>query len=42
MNDFAQGSGTLTTLAEPSFLMLGYLLRPYTASTVAGRVTYFW
>jgi MtrB/PioB family decaheme-associated outer membrane protein len=42
VNDFAQGSETLTTLAEPSFLMLGYRLRPYTASTVAGRVTYFW
>ena len=36
------GVETLTTLAQPSFLMLGYLYRPYTANTFAGRLTYFW
>ena len=42
VNDFALGSQTVTTLAGPSFLMLGYLYRPYTANTVVGRLTYIW
>jgi MtrB/PioB family decaheme-associated outer membrane protein len=42
VNDFALGSETLTTLAEPSFLILGSLYRPYTANTVVGRLTFFW
>jgi MtrB/PioB family decaheme-associated outer membrane protein len=42
VNDFALGSQTLTTLAEPSFLMIGYLYRPYTANSVMGRLTYLW
>jgi MtrB/PioB family decaheme-associated outer membrane protein len=42
VDDFALGSQTLTTLAEPSFLMLGSLYRPYTASTIMGRLTYRW
>ncbi len=42
VNDFALGAQTLTTLAEPSFLMLGNLYRPYTANTVTVRLTYLW
>lgn len=42
VNDFALGSQTLTSIAQPSFLMLGYLYKPYTANTVWGRVTYLW
>ncbi len=42
VNDFALGAQTLTTLAEPSFLMLGNVYRPYTANTITGRLTYIW
>jgi MtrB/PioB family decaheme-associated outer membrane protein len=42
VNDFALDANTITTLAEPSFLMLGSLYRPYTANTVMGRLTYLW
>ena len=42
VNDFALGAQTLTTLAQPSFLMIGYLDRPYTANTISGRFTYYW
>jgi hypothetical protein len=42
VNDFALGPQTLTSLAQPSFLMLGYLYRPYTANSVMGRLTYLW
>jgi MtrB/PioB family decaheme-associated outer membrane protein len=42
VNDFALGQETLTTLAQPSFLMMGYLYRPYTANTVMGRLTFLW
>lgn len=42
VNDFALGSQTLDTIAQPSFLMLGYLYRPYTANTLWGRLTYLW
>jgi MtrB/PioB family decaheme-associated outer membrane protein len=42
VNDFAMGTQTLTTIAQPSFLMIGYLARPYTANTLSGRVTYYW
>jgi hypothetical protein len=42
VNDFALGPATLNTLAQPSFLVLGYVFRPYTAQTVMGRVTYLW
>ncbi|HWW82612.1 MAG TPA: MtrB/PioB family outer membrane beta-barrel protein [Vicinamibacterales bacterium] len=42
VNDFALGSQTLTTLAEPSFLNLGDLIRPYTANTITGRLTIIW
>ena len=42
VHDFALDAGTLTTLAEPSLLILGALYRPYTANTVTGRLTYRW
>ena len=42
VNDFALGPATLNTLAQPSFLILGYVFRPYTAQTVMGRLTYLW
>ena len=42
VNDFALGPATLNSLAQPSFLMLGYVFRPYTANTVMGRLTYLW
>jgi MtrB/PioB family decaheme-associated outer membrane protein len=42
VNDFALGAATLTSIAQPSFLMIGYLDRPYTVSTVSGRFTYYW
>jgi hypothetical protein len=42
VNDFALGTQTLTTLAQPSFLMIGYVFRPYTANTVMGKLTYYW
>jgi MtrB/PioB family decaheme-associated outer membrane protein len=42
VNDFALGPQTLPSIAQPSFLMLGYLYRPYTANTVMGRLTYLW
>ncbi|HXD72260.1 MAG TPA: MtrB/PioB family outer membrane beta-barrel protein [Vicinamibacterales bacterium] len=42
VNDFAMDAGTLTTIAQPSFLMIGYVYRPYTAHTFSGRFTYYW
>jgi MtrB/PioB family decaheme-associated outer membrane protein len=42
VNDFALGQETLTSIAQPSILMLGYLYRPYTANTVSLRFTYLW
>jgi MtrB/PioB family decaheme-associated outer membrane protein len=42
VNDFALGTQTVTTLAQPSFVMIGYLYRPYTANVVTGRLTYIW
>jgi hypothetical protein len=42
VNDFALGAQTLTTLAKPSFPMLGNVSRPYTANTLMGRLTYIW
>ena len=39
VNDFALGTQTLTTIAQPSFLMIGYLAHPYTANTLSGRFT---
>jgi MtrB/PioB family decaheme-associated outer membrane protein len=42
VNDFALGQETLTSLAQPSFLMIGYLFRPYTANTIMGRLTFLW
>ena len=42
VNDFALGTQTLTSITQPSFLMIGYLDRPYTASTFSGQFTYYW
>ncbi len=42
VDDFAFNPATLTSIAQPSFLMLGYLYRPYTANTLWGRITYLW
>jgi MtrB/PioB family decaheme-associated outer membrane protein len=42
VDDFALDSKTLATLAQPSFVVLGSLYRPYTASTITGRLTYLW
>jgi MtrB/PioB family decaheme-associated outer membrane protein len=42
VNDFALGAATLTSIAQPSFLMIGYVDRPFTANTVWGRLTYLW
>jgi hypothetical protein len=42
VDDYAFSPLTLDTIAQPSFLTLGYVFRPYTATTVQGRLTYFW
>jgi MtrB/PioB family decaheme-associated outer membrane protein len=42
VEDFALGEETLTGLAQPAFLTIGYLWRPYTVHTMTGRLTYFW
>jgi hypothetical protein len=42
VDDFALNPSTLNTLAQPSFLILGYMYRPYTASTLMARVGYIW
>jgi hypothetical protein len=42
VDDFAFSPQTLETIAQPSFLILGYVYRPYTATTIQGRLTYFW
>jgi MtrB/PioB family decaheme-associated outer membrane protein len=42
VDDFAFSPATLNTIAQPAFVALGYLYRPYTANTMSARVTYFW
>jgi MtrB/PioB family decaheme-associated outer membrane protein len=42
VNDFAMNPQTLNTIAQPSFVMIGYMYRPYTANTLSGRFTYYW
>jgi MtrB/PioB family decaheme-associated outer membrane protein len=42
VEDFAFSPATLNAVAQPSFLSLGYLYRPYTANTLWARVTYLW
>ena len=42
VQDFALGQETLTRLDAPSLLLVGYLYRPYTASSVWARLTYLW
>lgn len=41
-DDFATEPTTLNSIAQPSFLMIGYTTRPYTADTFVGRLTYIW
>jgi MtrB/PioB family decaheme-associated outer membrane protein len=41
-DDFAQVPATLNSIAQPSYLMIGYTNRPYTANTFVGRLTYIW
>ena len=40
VNDFALGAQP--SLAQPSFLTMGYYFAPYTANTVIGRLIYHW
>src|SRR6185295_17317670 len=42
VSDFAQDPATLNSIAQPSFLMIGYTTRPYTANSIWGRITYLW
>jgi hypothetical protein len=42
VDDFAFNPATLNTVAQPAFLMLGYLYRPYTATTIWAMLTYLW
>ena len=42
VEDYAFSPETLSQLDQPSFLILGYLYRPYTANTVWGHVSYLW
>jgi MtrB/PioB family decaheme-associated outer membrane protein len=42
VDDFAFNPSTLNSIAQPSFLMLGYVWRPYTANTFWLRLTYVW
>jgi MtrB/PioB family decaheme-associated outer membrane protein len=40
--DFALNPSTLNSIAQPSFLALGYLYRPYSANALSARLTYLW
>ena len=42
VNDFASNAQVAASIAQPSFLMIGYLARPYTANTLSARFTYYW
>lgn len=42
VKDFAFGRETLTRLDSAALLLVGYLYRPYTASSVWARMTYLW
>jgi MtrB/PioB family decaheme-associated outer membrane protein len=42
VQDYALGPQITSTIAQPSFFMLGYGYSPYTANTVMGRLTIFW
>jgi hypothetical protein len=45
-DDFASEPATLNGIAQPTasptFLMIGYTTKPYTANTFVGRLTYIW
>ena len=42
VDDFAFNADTLNTVAQPSFISLQYMYRPYIANTFWGRLTYRW
>ena len=42
VQDYALNPETLNSLAQPSFLILGDVYRPYTANTLTARVGYMW
>jgi hypothetical protein len=42
VDDFAFNASTQSTVAQPSFISLQYLYKPYTAHTFSARVTYLW
>jgi MtrB/PioB family decaheme-associated outer membrane protein len=45
VDDFALGptaSLAMPATGTPTFMMLGYFFRPYTANTIWGRLTYLW
>jgi MtrB/PioB family decaheme-associated outer membrane protein len=42
VDDFAFNAATQNTVAQPSFISLQYLYKPYTANTFWGRLTYLW
>jgi MtrB/PioB family decaheme-associated outer membrane protein len=42
VNDYAFNPATLDTIAQPAFLALRYVFKPYTANTASARVTYLW
>lgn len=42
VNDYALNPATLNTVAEPAFLALRYVFKPYTANTAWVRLTYLW
>jgi MtrB/PioB family decaheme-associated outer membrane protein len=42
VNDYALGPATIDSIAQPSFLALGYVWRPYTAQTVWARLSFLW
>jgi hypothetical protein len=42
VRDFAFEPKTLDSIVQPGLLALGYVFRPYTASTIWARLTYLW
>ena len=42
VDDFAFNPETLSTVAQPSFISLQYLYRPYTANTIWAKLSYVW
>ncbi len=42
VDDFAFSPATLNAIYQPSYLIMSYLYRPYTANTIWARLTYLW